>query len=451
MILRYLKLRKLKRIEALDLEFTKRDGSPREWTVIIGRNGTAKTTILQAIALASAGQFRADKLIDDIRESLPDKRIDDAIAEIEADFTFGPVGQRYEAGHPMLDVSLHPLLCAPEKLSLRSCLKIRARAQAEGRSAYIEEGKEVPEGTGDAETDPLMVAREQNLSTWFVAGYGVDRHLPQSTPAPSPPPRPSIDRLRPLFQRWDLLGPNFAGVLPEETSLRFASLLKKVLFRTESLVPGIVDLELRGRRSDLMTSHRFVQRAGSENLKLPATWLSHGYQSILAWVSDLVGQITLEAGSVLDPEEMEGLVLIDEVDLYLHPSWQVGLVQALRETFPQMQFVVTTHSPILLTAFRREEVVVLDFDERGSVVRSDTPKDPRLMTATELHEWFFGIDRLYPSDLGEKLDTYNHLAANPFRSDREHALAVQLTAELKDEGIEPGVPLSPQRRRSVET
>jgi predicted ATP-binding protein involved in virulence len=168
-------------------------------------------------------------------------------------------------------------------------------------------------------------------------------------------------------------------------------LLKKVLFRTESLVPGIVDLELRGRRSDLMTSHRFVQRAGSENLKLSATWLSHGYQSVLAWVSDLVGQIMLEAGPELEPEEMEGLVLIDEIDLYLHPSWQVGLVQALRETFPEMQFVVTTHSPILLTAFRREEVVVLDF------------------------------------------------------------LAVKLAAELSGEGIAPGVPLSPQRRRSVGT
>lgn len=451
MLLRELTIRHLKRIETLDLDFRKADGSPREWTVIIGRNGTAKTTILQAIALAAAGEFRADSLIGDIRESLPDKRLPGSIAEIEADFTFGPAGQHHEPAHPMLDAAWRPLLCAPDyRLWLRSRLKIRASAAVEGASKYVGVGDDGPVGKGDAATDPLMVAREKNLATWFVAGYGVDRHLLHGTPAPAPPPRPSIDRIRPLFQRWDLLGPNFAGVLEEGLSKKYESLLKKVLLHTENLVPGIVDLELRGRRSarpnDLMLSHRFVQRAGGGDLKLPATWLSHGYQSVLAWVSDLVGQITLEAGMVLDPQEMEGLVLIDEVDLYLHPSWQVGLVQALKETFPRMQFVVTTHSPILLTAFRREEVVVLDFDEQGNVIRTSTPKDPRLMTATELYEWFFGIDRLYPTELGEKLDAYNRIAANPLRSEEEHALASRLDAELKREGILPGVPLSPRQR-----
>jgi recombinational DNA repair ATPase RecF len=110
MLLSQLKLRHLKRIDELPLDFRKADGSPREWTVMIGRNGTAKTTILQAIALAAAGKFRADKLVDDIRESLPDKRVPRAIAEIEAQFTFGPIGQsagNAEHVHPTLDRDLH--------------------------------------------------------------------------------------------------------------------------------------------------------------------------------------------------------------------------------------------------------------------------------------------------------------------------------------------------------
>jgi hypothetical protein len=446
MLLRDLKLRRLKRIEALDLDFKNADGSPRKWTVIIGRNGTAKTTILQTVALAAAGAFRANALVENIRESLPDKRVPDAVAEIEADFTFGPVGQRSEVAHPTLQKRF--VWDAPnDQLGLRSHLFVPPNALAQGESWYVDDDGEKLQNDGN---DPLQKAREENLNLWFVAGYGVDRHLPQVAQAPVPPPRPSIDRIRPLFERWDLLGPNFEGVLADGLWQKYALLLKKVLFRTESLVPGIVDLELRGRRSahpsDLMISHRFVQRVGGEDLKLPATWLSHGYQSVLAWVSDLVGQITLEAGMVLRPEEMEGLVLIDEIDLYLHPSWQVGLVQALRETLPGMQFVVTTHSPILLTAFRPQEVVVLGFDERGSVVQSDTPKDPRLMTATELYEWFFGIDRLYPSELGDKLDAYNRLAANLYRSEEEHARAVTLREELEREGITPGVPLSPRPR-----
>lgn len=451
MLLRYLKLRYLKRIRSIELDFRKADGSPRAWTVIIGRNGTAKTTILQAIALAAAGAFRANSLVEDIRESLPDKRIQGTAAEIDADFAFGPIGQVSELAHPKLSPDQRSSLRAPGyKRWLRSRLKIRANAVVEGRSAYVDNEDADLEENGDPETDPLMRAREEHLPLWFVAGYGVERHLPQIVQAPTRPPHPSTDRLRPLFEPWALLGPNFEGLLVEGLWQKYAPLLKRVLFRTESLVPGIVDLELRGRRSDrlsdLMLSHRFVQRAGNSDLKLPATWLSHGYQSVLAWVSDLVGQIMLEAGMTLDPQAMEGLVLIDEIDLYLHPSWQVGLVQALRETFPNIQFVVTTHSPILLTAFRRDSVVVLDFDERGDVVRTDTPKDPRLMTATELYEWFFGIDRLYPSDLGAKLDTYTRIAANPHRSDEETKLALRLRAELEGEGITPGVPLSPQLR-----
>ncbi|MFT3766638.1 MAG: AAA family ATPase [Minicystis sp.] len=447
MLLRNLHLRHLKRLSALELDFKNPDGSPRKWTALIGRNGTAKTTILQAIALAAAGSFRADKLVDDIRESLPDKRVPGAEAWIEAEFTFGPVGLRAAGAHPTLAADLRPRLRDPgHRLLLNSVLNVRAKASLEGAAGYTDERGEALDSNGD----PLVEAREENQALWFVAGYGVDRFLPQVKLVSEPPPRPSIDRLRPIFQRWDLLGPNWESVLGEGLWQKYAALLKKVLFRTEELVPGIVDLELRGRRSqhpnDLMTSHRFVQRVGDNELKLPATWLSHGYQSVLAWVSDLVGQITLEAGAVLPPEKMEGLVLIDEVDLYLHPKWQVGLVQALRDTFPEMQFVVTTHSPILLTAFRREEVVVLDFNEHGDVVQSDTPKDPRLMTATELYEWFFGIDRLYPSELGQKLDAYNTIAANPFRTEDEDAIAAKLGEDLRREGITPGVPLSPRRR-----
>jgi predicted ATPase len=454
MLLRQLDLRHLKRIDALSLDFRKPDGSPREWTVIIGKNGTAKTTILQAIALAAAGAFRADKLVDDIRESLPDKRLSlpdkqRVTAQIEADFTLGAADFALvaEPGEEPASAEAKRFGGPRQPLGLRSSLKIQAHAAVEGRSELFGDTGQRVEGY---DSDPLMAARENNAGRWFVAGYGVDRRLPQISQAPERPPRPSIDRLRPLFQRWDLLGPNWEGVLDEGLSQQYASLLKKILLRTENLVPGIVDLELRGRRRsserDLMVSHRFVQRARGNDLKLPATWLSHGYQSVLAWVSDLVGQITLASGMVLPPEDMEGLVLIDEVDLYLHPSWQVGLVQALRETFPGMQFVVTTHSPILLTAFRREEVVVLDFDEHGNVVQGDTPKDPRLMTATELYEWFFGIDQLYPSELGQKFDAYNSIAANPFRTDEEEARAFVFGVDLKREGITPGVPFSPRRR-----
>jgi AAA domain, putative AbiEii toxin, Type IV TA system len=81
---------------------------------------------------------------------------------------------------------------------------------------------------------------------------------------------------------------------------------------------------------------------------------------------------------------MEGLVLIDEIDLYLHPTWQVGFIRALRDTFPKLQFIATTHSPILLTGLHREEVLVLARDpESGDIVTEQPTHDPRLLTGSE--------------------------------------------------------------------
>lgn len=80
----------------------------------------------------------------------------------------------------------------------------------------------------------------------------------------------------------------------------------------------------------------------------------------------LVADIAWRA-AVLNPhlaahaaERSEGVILIDEVDLHLHPRWQRRVLGDLRRTFPALQFVTTTHSPQILSSARREEVRVLE-------------------------------------------------------------------------------------------
>lgn len=77
----------------------------------------------------------------------------------------------------------------------------------------------------------------------------------------------------------------------------------------------------------LISSHRFGMRAGADAVKIPAEWLSHGYQGAIAWLADVVGHVLWEASAAglsveIEPEDMEGLVLVDELDLHLHPRWQ---------------------------------------------------------------------------------------------------------------------------------
>lgn len=137
---------------------------------------------------------------------------------------------------------------------------------------------------------------------------------------------------------------------------------------------------------------------------------------------------------------MEGLVLIDEIDLYLHPTWQVVLIRALRRTFPRIQFVATTHSPLLLADLSPDEIVELGFDETtGNVVRQETYADPRVLTGTELLRQFFDIDAIYPSPDPDAvlLRDYLFLARNPMRTEQDEQRLEAMRFQLELAGVDP--------------
>ena len=95
---------------------------------------------------------------------------------------------------------------------------------------------------------------------------------------------------------------------------------------------------------------------------LPLSMLSDGYRNIVAMVVDLAWRaVTLNPRlGVEAPARSPGVVLIDEIDLHLHPSWQRRVIGDLRRVFPAMQFVATTHSPQVLASAKREWVRMLD-------------------------------------------------------------------------------------------
>lgn len=424
MYIEHLKVDNLKILERLEIDFM-RGGEPRPWTVLLGENGLCKTTILQAIAMAANGYVRANQLAD--VPSLPDRRNIQAAAQIEARFSFS---ERYHSDrvYPGLD----PRPAQPPRL--RSWLQVPAgHSTAKGGSEYLA-GTAMP-----GVTDPVDEARARGLPHWFVAGYGTSRLLPR--PMESEKSADLIlGRLLPLFDRGRLVGTGFADLLEDPNE--YARLLREALV-SSGLLPYARSVELRGRggiksAADLVQGHRFGIDMGGGPVKIPATWLSQGYQSTVAWIADLIGQVILEAGAAVPLAEMEGLVLIDEIDLHLHPRWQVSLVPTLKRIFPRLQFVATTHSPMMLPGLDPDELVVLALDGRGNVVVAERSESPALMTGSQLYRTFFGIDQLYPNDLGEALHRYGFLAANPVRSDAEDAEMNRLIQELRGAGVDPG-------------
>lgn len=423
MYLRHLHVRNVKLLRDVAIDFVDAEDRPRMWTVFVGENRLCKTTLLQTIAAAACGPDRGTQLVTDVIASWPDLR-NPVQLSVQAEFGFSEsrnAVRSYPGKRPSSET-------APR---LTSELRLDADKRVfTGGSGYVG----VP-----GSQDPLSDARSEALADWFVAGYGPSRLLPGAGKT-ARQSEPTLDRLRPLFGE-SLIGTGFIELLGGEMGRSFAKVLQSV-FVAGGLLPHVTALELRGQggirtSKDLVQAQRFemdVRDAQGDRIRVPATWLSQGYQSLIAWLSDFVGHILLEAGTPVEAADMEGTVLVDEIDLHLHPTWQVRLIPALKKVFPKLQFIATTHSPMVLPALAAEEIYVLSQDDEGSVTARQSAQSPALLTGSELFGAFFEIRKLYPGELAEKLRRYGYLATDPTRSDADDAMMSTLRAELESAG-----------------
>ena len=97
--------------------------------------------------------------------------------------------------------------------------------------------------------------------------------------------------------------------------------------------------------------------------------LSDGYRTTLAMVMDIASRMAEANPDMPDPLQTEGVVLIDEVDLHLHPGWQQTILLDLMRTFPNIQFIVSTHSPQVVSSVKPECLRVIDWlDEQPRLI-----------------------------------------------------------------------------------
>jgi predicted ATPase len=449
MFLRSLLLHHIRMFGELDLSF-ERAGSPRPFTVILAENGCGKTTLLQAIAIAAAGAASANKLVRDA-SSYADRRalqssLDPFHCVMSADFGFDSANSLEHQSEVAGEEALAPAH------GIRSHVVIPSASKTfTGHSELL--GDLAAESTADV----LSRARDTDARGWFVIGYGTSRTLPPPQWFPQIAIR-SVDRMQSLFTHTPLIATAFADVLRQqlgdEVARAYSRTLAEVLIGSEgsegllpkSIAQGVVGFELRGQggvrsSSDLIEAERFVVRMGTDHVKLPAVWLSSGFQSTIAWIADLLGHYALDMGRVVAPNEMRGIVLIDELDLHLHPRWQMQLVPALRRIFPRLQFIATTHSPLILTGLQRGEAIVLRASDDGRVEVCESDDDPRLLTASQLLREYFGVEGLYLNAVGVKVRRFEQLAAIAARSDAEQREVEALQSELEALGVEHSAPV----------
>lgn len=171
---------------------------------------------------------------------------------------------------------------------------------------------------------------------------------------------------------------------------------------------GWGDMDFSIERQEIVARHpQFGQ--------LPVAMLSDGIRSMLTLVADIAFR-TVKLNPNLGPAaatETDGIVLIDEVDMHLHPAWQQTVLTSLSEAFPRIQFIVTTHSPQVLSTVRSQSVRLLSRDIASNSMASQP------------------IANTYGEPSGDVLESVMHVDPQPPVAERED---LRRLTELVDQG-----------------
>jgi len=130
-----------------------------------------------------------------------------------------------------------------------------------------------------------------------------------------------------------------------------------------------------------------------ENQELKLSQLSSGEKMVTFMVAEIARKLTIANENKAEALNGKGVVLIDELDLHLHPNWQRNIVGALKATFPNVQFIVTTHSPQVLSSLKATEIIEIDGDKVYSPSVNPYGRDTNNILSTVMNDGARSKDR----------------------------------------------------------
>jgi len=161
---------------------------------------------------------------------------------------------------------------------------------------------------------------------------------------------------------------------------------------------------------DVDERNRIIVRTG-DGTEIPLEALSQGVISLVGWVGILMQRLYEVFDQDKDPLQRYALVLMDEIDAHMHPLWQRKLINHLKDTFPNAQFIATTHSPLVVGGMAATQVTRFARDEQGKTVI--LPIEPGMLlgyTHQVLTSLLFGLPTTIDDTTERKRDEYYELS-----------------------------------------
>ena len=391
-----------------------------KWITLLGENGVGKSTILQALGLLLAGPEGANQLLTRplgwLRDESKPGKMSARIHKSENDP--GEHGEKKKRAV----FNFTYFITGTQKIAIRN---------REYTEPAIVENK-----------DRTLTWLRQNAfpskgKGWFAAGFGAFRRLTRSSqiivPSLQTPERyagflAQFNENEPLavFEQWFVHLDYRIAKNKDAMAAKQKELGVKAINRV--LPPG-------AEFDSVSTEGRIMFKINGQ--KVPTLSLSDGYRSVLALAGDLIWRLLMAFPESDDPLKEAGTVLIDELDIHLHPIWQRAIPGMLRKQFPNLQFIVTTHSPFI-AAGAGEDAVTYRLNWENNKVSVNPIHNLAFWSVEKvLQSPAFELVSLFSEETQQKIDRYYTLRKKPNRTPDEDRQLDLISPEVQQAITEP--------------
>lgn len=356
MYLEKVKLHNYRCYEELEVDFHK------QLTVIVGKNGSGKTTILEATAIALGTWFVGfnnisgkgiDKTTDPLRKAYSVGSTDDVQpqfpVEIEAD------GKIEEVDENMIHWK-------------RAINRSKGTMTTKDAKNLVEYASKYQKALSEGRTDVILP-----IVAYYGTGRLWDYHRQKKTNIFQVSSRTNgyIDSLDgtanvKLMMEW-FQNMTITQYQRQEEKLDPIPELETVYLAMETLITKLMGYQNVKARYSMSTREIdiYYTDENQQRMKMPLNQMSDGYKGIISLITDIAYRL-----ATLNPQlgtdilkKGTGVILIDEVDLHLHPAWQQKVLKNLMMIFPKLQFIVTTHAPAVINSVQAENLRILNHGE----------------------------------------------------------------------------------------
>ncbi len=413
-----------------ELKLVNDDGHPARWTLIVGDNGVGKTTLLQCLARMRP-VFNDTSEDNDAQDQPPDK--------------FEPELAREES-NDVLDTLA------------RSGSNVKARLEAYLSDVPLEgprEGKEetsltwveIRRAKGHFKDWGRGAKSSKHVKEPLVLGYGAGRHpsvtnVDKVTTTDSTETESLFKVAAELLDAEELLHQLDYSFLKGQASAG-ASLgsLKRMLTAMLPDIQAPEDIKILDRRGSGTPPDQTGIHVKTPSGDVSLGQLSLGYRMVFAWTVDIAWWLLRRYPDSSNPLEEPAIVIVDEIDLHLHPHWQREIRERLTSHFPSVQFIATAHSPVMAQSSLGTNLAVVRWADDHAVIENDpiAIRDWRLDQV--LTSDLFGFESARPPEVAELQKRRRVLVQKQRLSDAESAQLAELdrrvlelqTAELPED------------------